>query len=124
MREIKFRGWSGFYEKWVYGYYYVDSVLGFHFINNGNDFRVDPKSVGQYTGLKNSKDVEIYEGDIIGSTVIHSTIADAVIVFNNGKFQGVQLTHERYRDDACYIISHRIIGNIYENPELIEELEK
>lgn len=120
-REIKFRGWSLYDEKWVYGYLTIKTTKRnlekhcFIYSESGmSGWRVDPESVGQYTGLKDGGSNEIYEGDILKGTLINSTISDAVVVFHNGGFQAVQLTHERYSDDLKYMQSFYVKGNTYE----------
>lgn len=69
----------------------------------------------QYTGMKDINDKEIYEGDIV------RTFGDSFIVFYSQEYVGYLLKDI----DGCLetIRSYRVevLGNIYENPELLEE---
>lgn len=122
-REIKFRGKDFLKEEWVYG----DLVKTKNFVaikkTNGDYFhptQVLPNTVGQYTGLKDCNDKEIYEGDIV---TIGNNLKAIVIWFNGSfRFQDELSSKATYLDDIGVIMRDydvHVIGNIHDNPELM-----
>ncbi len=80
----------------------------------------------QYTGIKDSKGVEIYEGDIVAVTSVEypDECATSDIFFSNDTAFSVRSSESDY-DIGLSLTwggwsSIEVIGNIYENPELIE----
>jgi uncharacterized phage protein (TIGR01671 family) len=78
-----------------------------------------PTYIMQFTGLKDDNDREIYEGDIIDNLV-----ARWIVVFNTGCFCAQMQGHETKEGDMFIALraikGKQIIGNIYENPELLK----
>ena len=129
MREIKFRGRRLDNGKWVTGDL-LHSKNGKILINTGTKMfttyaEVDPDTVGQFTGLLDSNGREIYEGDIVcyGELIINE------VVFRHGAFGYLLYGGEfiSYAGNTNFTFNpfdrskeHVIIGNIYDNPELIK----
>lgn len=134
-REILFRG-KRVNNKWVEGYYYAKPILELHFILSGEEqWEVDGKTVGQYTGLKDKNEVRIFEGDIVAVKHPHQKKhVPGVIEF--GRYTDVD-SLDNYDYIGWYIkvygkcvsilqpcadgMEIEVIGNIHDNPELLEE---
>lgn len=82
---------------------------------DGMSLNMDQCEVMQYSGLKDKNGVEIYEGDICYDFYSEE---NGVVKFDEGKF-----VYDK--ETQCYDLSEvtgdiELIGNIYENPELVE----
>jgi hypothetical protein len=111
-REFKFRAWDAKEKKMLCPLDFVEID------SNGNLFR-DYKVLMQYTGIKDKNGKEIYEGDIVN---IDLTCEKSLIEYNNvyaafivNTSPSVILFEEDFDQDQV-----EIIGNIFENPELLE----
>lgn len=132
MREILFRGKRKDNGEWVYGNYAVtDNNEKQHFIfqNKAFEFEVDPETVGQYTGITDDNGKKIFEGDILGITnddpdydYITKVYLDCDTLCVDVQGQDYDYTSIGFAieiwDDECDQVE--IIGNIYDNPELLE----
>lgn len=75
--------------------------------------------VEQYTGLKDKNGKEIYEGDIVsGHTLFY--IAKFEIAWRGDKAGWFGFTTDDFTLPLCNIEHVEVIGNIHENPELLE----
>ena len=139
MREIKFRAWHK-------GKKIMGKVLGIDilhkeiFFSNGDvdyceisDFKYI--ELMQYTGLKDKNGKEIYEGDIVEfddydrksnylknvAVVVREDNVNT-LALQKFKYDNTEFTN-RYMDYIENIFENsKVIGNIYENPELIKEV--
>lgn len=150
MREILFRGKSQYTGEWVMGLLTQLGGLGSCFdiwgIRSINGcYRVDDKTIGQYTGLMDKNGVKIFEGDIVkdidwgngrksGIAVVkygyHDVQSDDPFCYGLAYgvyFDGDTLLetpaqyfgYDKYQKDERY--QFEVIGNIHDNPELLEE---
>ena len=137
MREIIFRGKRLDNGEWVYGHIYtqvdlpdtIEEEWYWYIKPIGSEswvsYRVDPYTVGQYTGLKDKNGKMIFEGDILGSrydSLYPDDVAIEVVKwFRNGWY----IQQENNLPDALceygVLPYSEVIGNIHDNPELLKE---
>lgn len=123
MRTIKFRGKLKSNGDWEYGDLLHNNVNGCYIypIETRNLFRnyeVIPETVGQFIGLKDKNGKEIFEGDILdfnGLTVEVRFVRGVFAFLANGN-----LDEELYGDCRTDLFT-KVIGNIYENPDILKE---
>ena len=133
-REIKFRAWDGYNKSMLNEpRVVIDGMV--QFFRDWQDEEdginlYDHKDsvVMQYTGLKDKDNVEIYEGDILFRK--HSIKTKSKGVQNYDSTHIVEWkTHDAFNYDDSnwvgfelpeYLEEHEVIGNIYENPELVD----
>ena len=75
----------------------------------------------QFTGLHDKNGKEIYEGDVVQCSFADGASKRGEISFVDGSFDVCFYQHRDYL--KCFVVNHaiEIIGNIYENPELLKE---
>ena len=129
MRKIKFRGKSIDSKEWLYGDL-VSSVDKKRFailVNDKESYdecEVDPKTVGQFSGLYDCNKKEIYEGDILkwitGKMYVvkfwRGMFYASVEEYNDGILGGFPLhAFTEFEEGKC-----EIVGNIYDDTEYLK----
>lgn len=147
MRTIKFRakvktiniGCDKNVGDWVCGDLHLLSKIP-HIHTNSRKYIIDTETIGQFTGLYDCNEKEIYEGDIVewtffyndivgnGGAIYRDTIVKGVIEWEQGGFI-LKVTENDFENAGQYGISSLVtdtendvivIGNIYDNPELLK----
>nr|DAX55406.1 MAG TPA: YopX protein [Caudoviricetes sp.] len=128
MREIKFRAWDKALKSWTN--YSIDDDLLMFYDKHAECWETDQEGerfiLCQYTGLKDNEDREIYEGDIVKAIsfarwigVVKYSDENQAFIFDDldKKYRGKSTVFMNQFDDGF-----EILGNIYENPELLKEI--
>ena len=119
MRIIKFRGKDIETGEWVYGDLHVlcdrphihTEQTAYPYA--GKRSFVDPETIGQFTGLTDKNGKEIYEGDIIRHK---DMVKPYHVIYDEYQFS----PNDGFRS-LSYPKHWEVIGNIHDNPELIEK---
>lgn len=129
MRELKFRAWDKQEKQMmkVSAISLENKEIGVKDFRTYHFFRIKNIELMQYTGLKDKNGTEIYEGDIVQYHPRHNGVPYRVYWANeSAKFLigrkgvvGQELSSVMYNLDTGRI-ALEVIGNIHENPELLE----
>lgn len=129
MREILFRGKQTDNMKWVVDnsvLFFKNSTKIYGALNEWREVEVIPETIGQYTGLTDKNGTKIFEGDIVNYTQNYELSGNVVMVGTvkwSECYAGLCVTNftnglaDRFLTNAQYRIE--VIGNIYDNPELL-----
>lgn len=136
MRKTKFRGLTSGSGKWVIGdLIHLDNdtliagkdMCAGKFIDGHIELQavsVYPESIGEFTGLKDNKGKEIYEGDIILYPVVDKPdLQPYCIQYKNGAIVGCLTGHNGEMNIFLCKFDFKLVrisGNIHENPELLQ----
>lgn len=141
MREIEFRAKCVFRDGWVYGFY---SPLIWYPSNEqtpsikeltGGDVQIKPDTLGQYTELKDKNGKKIFDGDII---FLEEEKLCGLVCFEYGRWyvfwygwidkEGIGYVYDIVNENPLYdelIVNEEkiwlnVVGNKYDNPELLK----
>lgn len=121
MREILFRGKRVDNGTWAYGdLLHCDDEMEIDSESLGeNGGYIIPETVGQYTGLKDLHGTRIFEGDVVR---FNSNKANLIVNFSEFSWELLLPNKKYYRYWLSDADNKRleVVGNIFDNPELLE----
>ena len=130
VRSIKFRGKDLIHNEWIYGGLAEDKNENAVILPKNNWQKggcVDKDTIGQFTGLYDANEKEIYERDIIrfhfnGSeyilcVIFNNEVGAWCVAYKGSEYVGIRPLGEL----LCEYSGMEVIGNIHDNPELFKE---
>ena len=122
-RDIVFRGKSKSTGEWVEGSLIGNDVIVGKIVEFEEDYfctefwyKVDPETVGQFTGMTDKKGKKLFEGDVYSmgeKNILY------VVIFDKSQFIGKQVGNRSLAGLEYWKSDIEIIGNIHDNPELL-----
>lgn len=134
-RIIKFRGKQICDGVWVYGNLIIYSETDYEiewFCDIDKRWyrsKVIPETVGQFTGLRDKNEKEIYEGDIVKTKEYGIEIPNGKVSFNSVGYDNFIINYidggfRLSNNHRCFLLCRgnhlEVNGNIYNNPELLK----
>lgn len=127
-REIKFRAWDKKNNKFLdpklwAKEFSVHLQMGISVrskLAEREDVDVFQIELMQYTGLKDKNGKEIYEGDVVSYKSFNGNRGEAAVTWEYGCFNLEDFKNDAGSENIQNMKDIEIIGNVHENPELLE----